>query len=130
MPCALEPFLHGIRHSSLFLLLIAMKTKFMAQLFNFDVLHPEEEAFAVVFDVETTGLIARGEGRPTKKRLAESNRAFPRIVSIGWIVLSRNYHAVRKGAHIIQQSQPIPKDVIKIHGITDEVAAEKGQPLD
>lgn len=114
----------------LFLLLIAMKTKSMAQTFNFDVLHPDEEPFAVVFDVETTGLIARGEGRPTKKRLAEDDRAYPRIVSIAWIVLSRNYRAVRKGAHIIQQSKPIPKDVIKIHGITDEVAAKEGQPLD
>ena len=35
----------------------------MAHTFNFDTLYPEDEPFAVVFDVETTGLI-RGEGQP------------------------------------------------------------------
>ena len=101
----------------------------MPQQFNFDVLYPDDEPFAVVFDVETTGLIAKGEGRPTKQRIAEDDTAYPRIVSIAWIVLSRNYRAVRKGAHIIQQTAPIPKQVIAIHGITDEMAAEHGQPL-
>ena len=101
----------------------------MAHTFNFDTLYPGDQPFAVVFDVETTGLI-RGEGRPTKKKLAENDRDYPRIVSLSWIVLSRNYRAVRNGSHIIQQQKKIPKKVIEIHGITDAIAKENGQPLD
>jgi len=101
----------------------------MAHLYNFDTLYPNDIPFAVVFDVETTGLI-RGEGRPTKKKLAEGDQDYPRIVSLSWIVLSRKYRAVRKGSHIIQQQKKIPKKVIGIHGITDQIAKERGQPLD
>ena len=101
----------------------------MAHTFNFDTLYPGDQPFAVVFDVETTGLI-RGEGRPTKKKLTENDRDYPRIVSLSWIVLSRNYRAVRNGSHIIWQEKKIPKKVIEIHGITDAIAKENGRPLD
>ena len=100
----------------------------MPQTFNFDDLHPTDTPFAVVFDVETTGLIT-GDGRPTKKKLAEYDRGYPRIVSISWIVLSRNYRAVRNGSHIIRQTKKIPKKAIEIHGISDQIAKEHGQPL-
>ena len=101
----------------------------MAHIFNFDNLHPNDIPVAVVFDVETTGLI-RGEGRPTKKKLAERDQDYPRIVSLSWIVLSRKYRAVRSGSYIIQQQKKIPKKVIEIHGITDQIAKERGQSLD
>lgn len=100
----------------------------MAHIFNFDDLHPNDIPFAVVFDVETTGLI-RGEGRPTKKKLAERDQDYPRIVSLSWIVLSRKYRAVSSGSHIIHQQKKIPKKVIEIHGITDQIAKDRGKPL-
>ena len=47
-------------------------------------------------------------------------------MSVGWVVLDNSGHYVQEGYHIIKQTAPIPQEVIKIHGITDEIAEAEG----
>ena len=78
----------------------------------------------IFFDTETTGL-------PKDKRLnAILQRGnWPDLVSISWIVCEGG-KAVKKETHIIRpQGWNIPAEVAKIHGITDEIAHERGDPL-
>ena len=90
--------------------------------FNFDEQDDSLIPFAVVLDVETTGLI-NSEGAPTKKKLSDWDEGYPRIVQIAWITISRDYKAVKKKSYLIKQDKPIPKASIDIHGITDEKVA-------
>ena len=76
------------------------------------------------FDTETTGL-------PRDKRLnALLGRAnWPDLVSISWIVCEGG-KPVKKETHIVRpQGWNISAEVAKIHGITDEIAHERGEPL-
>lgn len=96
--------------------------------YNFDICHHEDDPFAVVVDVETTGLINE-EGAPTKRKLQDWDEGYPRIVQIAWVVLSRNYRAVSKGSYIIYQTQKIPAKSTEIHGISYDIAKELGVDL-
>ena len=96
--------------------------------YNFDICHHDDDPFAVVVDVETTGLINE-EGIPTKKKLNEWDEGYPRIVQIAWIVLSRKYRAVSKGAYVIYPTKKIPARATEIHGISTEMAKEVGFDL-
>ena len=90
--------------------------------YDFDNCHENLQPFAIVIDVETTGLIHE-EGAPTKAKLKDWDEGFPRIVQIAWMTLSREYKAVKKKCYTIKQESPIPKDSIAIHGITDDQRA-------
>ena len=96
--------------------------------YDFDNCHENLQPFAIVIDVETTGLIHE-EGAPTKAKLKDWDEGFPRIVQIAWMTLSREYKAVKKKCYTIKQESPIPKDSIAIHGITDDKAHEEGVDL-
>lgn len=96
--------------------------------FNFEEPNPELIPFAVVLDVETTGLINM-DGAPTKAKLDEWDEGFPRIVQFAWITVSRDYRAVKKKNFIIKQDKPIPNEAVAIHGITNEKAESLGVDL-
>lgn len=74
-------------------------------------------------DTETTGLIRKG-WHPVK-----DYTVFPRIVSIAWMVTDMRRILKHREYFIIKQETPIDPDAIAIHGITDEIAAEKGVEL-
>lgn len=67
------------------------------------------------FDVETTGLI------PGKAEWETDFKLFPDLVQIGWIV-----NDVEKMYIIKPKGWVIPQEATEIHGITTEIAIEKG----
>ena len=73
------------------------------------------------FDTETTGL-------PTDwKAPAEQ---FPRLVQLGYMIFDENKKLLKTGNHIIKPvGFEISKEVSEIHGITNEIALEKGEDL-
>jgi DNA polymerase III epsilon subunit-like protein len=79
----------------------------------------------VVFDTETTGLPANALASP------RFSKAWPRLVQLGWIVFNTKYEPISNNSFIITQpaGKKIPKESIKFHGITDEIAKEKGIEL-
>ena len=76
------------------------------------------------FDTETTGLPG-DYNAPTS-----CSENWPRLVQLSWIVTDENLDVLAKHDFIIRpEGFVIPDDVICIHGITNEVALEKGVPL-
>jgi DNA polymerase III epsilon subunit-like protein len=74
----------------------------------------------LVFDTETTGLNPREE-------VARSNcTQFPRIVQIAWIVFDKELKVISQQSQIVKQTKKIPQEAIRIHGITDEIAKNRG----
>ena len=71
------------------------------------------------FDIETTGLPEKNAAWETDFRLG-----FPYIVSISWIYKDQIYDII-----INQEGRTIPEDAIKIHGITNEMAASSQYKL-
>lgn len=100
----------------------------MALRLNFDTPNPYLTPYAVVVDVETTGL-PRTDGAPTKTKLKADSECYPRIVQIAWLVLSENGELVSKGASFIKQEKKIPIGATRIHGITTEFANAHGRDL-
>jgi len=80
----------------------------------------------LVFDTETTGL-------PKSRNSAiESPNNWPHLVSISWVILdNENMNAIEKQrSYIIKpMGWTIPLESIAIHGITNEMANEKGVSL-
>jgi DNA polymerase III epsilon subunit-like protein len=82
------------------------------------------------FDTETTGL---PKDRNLNALLSRGN--WPDLVSISWMLFdccssSSGPTLVRKETHIIKpQGWNIPAEAAGIHGITDEIAHERGVPL-
>lgn len=81
-----------------------------------------------VFDTETSGLPVftrtRGYHNPKDYGMYASSR----IVSISWIVTDANMDVQSKETHIIRPDGfEIGKESIAIHGITNEIAHEKGK---
>jgi DNA polymerase III epsilon subunit-like protein len=80
----------------------------------------------IVFDTETTGL-------PDFKNLSKYNRfglnyyGYPEIVQLAWLEYDNITHNMHYEDHIIRIHSDIPKDVQKIHGITNEIMREKGE---
>lgn len=70
------------------------------------------------FDTETTGVIPKGAKYDT------DFMDFPRIVSLSWDFNGKEFDYIVKPDGWI-----IPEESIKIHGITNEIAQEKGHDL-
>lgn len=88
----------------------------------------KKNGVALVFDVETTGLIKDRDIKPTKDNVRFYSSNFPRIVQIAFGLIYPNGE-INVNSHIIKQSEAIPPDSIKIHGITDERCANEGEEL-
>jgi len=72
----------------------------------------------LVFDCETTGLVPKGADYKT------DFEQFPHIVQLSWY-FNGEYHD-----YIIKpEGWTIPEEAAKIHGITTEIALEKGKPI-
>jgi len=89
---------------------------------------PESIPFAVIMDVETTGLLV-DDTAPTIKKVNENPDWYPNIVQIAWITLDRNYRPVQFHAYYVKQRGKIPERAIEIHGITDEICENQGKEL-
>ena len=86
-----------------------------------------------IFDTETTGLpIFNKNGFyrfPNYKHLNKYNTS--RVVSISWIVANENLEVVKQVYHIIRPLDftiDNSSKAVEIHGITAEIANEKGVP--
>jgi DNA polymerase III epsilon subunit-like protein len=87
----------------------------------------------IFFDTETTGLPGANLPKlpfgsyhaPTSLRAFDSAR----LVQIAWIVQDANGVELKREQHIIKPNgeYPIPSDVVKIHGITAEIAEAQGE---
>ena len=77
---------------------------------------------ALIFDVETTGLL------PRNIELTQKNiDLFPNIVQFSWIIYDSNNNTISNiNDHIIKLNQDIPEETIKIHGITNEKMKNDG----
>jgi DNA polymerase III epsilon subunit-like protein len=77
----------------------------------------------LIFDTETTGL-------PNSRTPAiEKPNNWPHIVSISWVILEDN-KITKQCEYIVKpKNWTIPDDSIKIHGITNEIASERGHSL-
>jgi DNA polymerase III epsilon subunit-like protein len=74
-------------------------------------------------DTETTGL---PKFRGVNALDRQNN--WPDIVSVAWLTYE-NGVLVNSNYSVIKPEWPIPEESIKIHGITQDYAAEHGQPL-
>jgi DNA polymerase III epsilon subunit-like protein len=88
----------------------------------------KKNGVALVFDVETTGLIKDREIKPTKDNVKFYDYNFPRIVQIAFGLIQPSGDIEIK-SYIIKQTEPIPLESIAIHGITDDRCAAEGQEL-
>lgn len=93
--------------------------------YKFGEVNRDAEKYCIVVDTETTGLIKDRNLRATKKNLDN----FPRIVEIAWGVYSRAGELISEGGYLIKQSEPIPADATKVHGITNEDCEKEGCEL-
>ncbi len=76
------------------------------------------------FDTETTGI------PKNYKAPASDARNWPRLVQIAWLLVDENGNEQKSLEHIIKPDGfTIPADAARIHGITNEVAAQKGVEL-
>jgi DNA polymerase III epsilon subunit-like protein len=78
----------------------------------------------IIFDTETTGLLKNMKADPSKMTTLSE---FPRIVQIAWI-FSDGIKKEKKN-FIIKPSIQIPLESISFHGITQEIAEEKGTDI-
>lgn len=86
--------------------------------------HKADEHRYLFFDTETTGL-PRSQSASTK----DSN-AWPHIVQLSWILSDKEGHIIGKHNYIIRPDGfEIPFTASHVHGITHEIALEKGVPL-
>jgi len=79
----------------------------------------------LVADCETTGLVPKGFNNYLKYY-----DKFPFIVQLSYMVCNDNGDELDKGDYIIKPDDyRIPKGASDIHGITTEIASEKGIPI-
>jgi DNA polymerase III subunit epsilon len=73
------------------------------------------------FDTETTGI-------PKNYKAPVSDlKNWPRLVQIAWLVTDVNGNEIRSREHIVKpEGFAIPADAAKVHGITTEMALERG----
>jgi DNA polymerase III epsilon subunit-like protein len=73
------------------------------------------------FDTETTGI-------PRNYRAAVSDlQNWPRLVQLAWLLIDDETHEAASAEYIARPAGfTIPGDAARIHGITTEIAAEKG----
>ena len=76
------------------------------------------------FDTETTGI------PKNYKAPASDLKNWPRLVQIAWLVTDDNGGEIRSAEHIVKPSGfTIPADAAKIHGITMDIAQERGEDI-
>jgi len=75
------------------------------------------------FDVETTGLPKNYKAPYTDLE------NWPRIVQCSWLLADDKGGVIKESDNIIKVDFPIPPEVSKIHGITNELAQKEGKPL-
>lgn len=79
-----------------------------------------KEGRYLIVDTETTGLPKTMDAGP------DDLDNWPRVVEIAWILLDSDCRLVDSRSYVIKQNTPIPPEASKVHGITDEVAAQEG----
>lgn len=109
-------------------LIIASAYTYFTQAKILDLRLQSGQPHALIIDVETTGLLPHDKP-PTKAAVKRQPEAWPRIVQIAWIALSKDHRVVEKEVYYIHQSAPIPIRAMKVHGITDEMCEEYGIEL-
>jgi DNA polymerase III subunit epsilon len=76
------------------------------------------------FDTETTGL-PKSYSAP-----ATDINNWPRVVQIGWCLQDKEFNIISSGCYITKpEGFIIPSESTKIHGITTEIAMEKGEDI-
>ena len=77
------------------------------------------------FDTETTG-------RPLNNKAPVTDaKNWPRKVQLAWVQTDNEGNMLQEGNHIIKPvGYTIPANVVKIHGISTDIALEKGEDLD
>ncbi|WP_292521119.1 3'-5' exonuclease [Methanoculleus sp.] len=86
--------------------------------------HPDQRAAHLIFDTETTGLplYQNAPGRDAT--------AWPRLVQIAWLLYDSGEHITRQECFtILPDGFTIPRDAVRVHGITTEAAIRSGIPL-
>lgn len=84
---------------------------------------------ALIIDTETTGLINDNSIRVTKQNIIDFSDNFPRIVQLCFMLVDINGNYDGETFYI-KQNDIIPKQAIKIHGITDEICKNEGVELE
>jgi DNA polymerase-3 subunit epsilon len=78
----------------------------------------------LIFDTETNGLPQNWKAAPS------ANNNWPRIVSLSWQLYNLNEEKISEQDFIIRPVDfNIPPEATKVHGITEEIAWDKGVPL-
>lgn len=74
------------------------------------------------FDVETNGLPPKKRGVPPREWVC-----WPRVVQLGFLVYDENKQLIKKYNQIIKPVDfDIPDGAVEVHGITKEIALDKG----
>jgi DNA polymerase III epsilon subunit-like protein len=80
----------------------------------------------IVLDIETTGIPKRVSGfysNPSDLSLYDSAR----IVELGYYIIDKNNVKLKEVEYLIKpENFVIPEEVVKIHGISQEIATKKG----
>ena len=77
------------------------------------------------FDTETTGIT-----KNYKAPVSDSNN-WPRLVQIAWLTYDKEENEIESHNYIIKPDQfHIPYEAAQVHGITTEIAQEKGEDLE
>jgi DNA polymerase-3 subunit alpha len=80
----------------------------------------------IVLDIETTGIPKRVSGfysNPSDLSLYDSAR----IVELGYYIIDKNNVKIKEVEYLIKpENFVIPEEVVKIHGISQEIATKKG----
>lgn len=87
-------------------------------------IEPKNKTYYLFFDTETTGT-------PLNYKAPSSDtRNWPRLVQLGWILMTENGEKISKGNYIIKPDGfTIPAEATKIHRITTKMALELGYDL-
>ena len=76
------------------------------------------------YDTETTGM-----PKSWKAPLSDSNN-WPRMVQIAWILFDEKGNELQEADYIIQpEGYTIPYNVVRVHGISTEIARAQGVDL-
>lgn len=75
------------------------------------------------FDTETSGLPNNYKAHYSK------TENWPRIVQLAWLIADNNGKILAESDYIIKVDFEIPKEVSRIHGITNALAAKQGVPI-
>jgi DNA polymerase III epsilon subunit-like protein len=86
------------------------------------------EPIALIIYTETTGLINDNSIRVTTQNITDFENNFPKIVQLCYMLIDKNGNYEGE-TFFIKQEKKIPKEAIRIHGITDEICQLQGIDL-